>query len=212
MIFMNIEHRTSNAERQIGAQIPGRCMWGLLLVGMLVGVLNSGAQQTNNNDSVPDFSTFNIITQRNIFDPNRSGRIRTDNTPRTHPKMVDTITLVGTMSYTKGKFAFFDGSSAQYKKVLEPGAGIAGFTVKEITGNTVTLAANGKEFQMKMGAQLRNPGDNKWELSSHAEEPTNPEPDSDSGTATPASLPPASSPEMSEVLKRLMQNRQQELK
>jgi hypothetical protein len=209
MIFMNIEHRTSNIERRMSGRMPGYCMWGLLVVGMLVGVLNSGAQQTNNNDSIPDFGAFNIITQRNIFDPNRSGRIRSDYTPHTRPKTVDTITLVGTMSYTKGKFAFFDGSSSQYKKVLEPGANIAGYTVTEITGNAVTLAANGKEFQMKMGAQLRNPGDNKWELSSHAEESTNPEPDNESGSS--ASLPPASSPEMSEVLKQMMQKRQQEL-
>lgn len=214
MIFMNIEHRTSDAERRTSARKLGQCVRGVLAVGMLVGVLNSGAQQTNTNDSAPDFSTFKIITQRNIFDPNRSGAIRPELRRHTPTHTVDSIALVGTMSYTKGKFAFFDGSSSEYKKVLEPGANIAGYTVKEITGNAVTLAANGKEFQMKVGTQLRNQGDNKWQLSSHMDEPTNPEPDSESGAApaTSSSLPPASSPEMSEVLKRLMQNRQQELK
>jgi hypothetical protein len=211
MIFMNIEHRTPNAERRTRGLAQG--VRAVLAVGMLVGVLNSGAQQTNNNDSAPAFSTFKIITQRNIFDPNRSG-MRPEIRRHTPTRTVDSIALVGTMSYTKGKFAFFDGSSSEYKKVLEPGANIAGYTVKDITGNAVTLAANGKEFQMKVGTQLRNQGDNKWQLSSHTDEPTNTESDSESGagTATSSSLPPASSPEMSEVLKRLMQNRQQELK
>ena len=212
MIFMkNIEHRTSNTERRTRAGMLRHGVRIVLAVGMVIGVLNSGAQQTN-NDSIPKFDTFRIISQRNIFDPNRTGRIITDRTPHNHPHTVDTITLVGTMSYPKGKFAFFDGSSSQYKKVLEPGANISGYTVKDITGNAVTLAANGKEFQMKVGAQLRNQGDNKWQLSTHTEEPTNPEPDGESNASAPSVLPPASSPEMSEVLKRLMQNRQQELK
>jgi hypothetical protein len=120
------------------------------------------------------------------------------------------------MSYTKGKFAFFDGSNSQYKKVLEPGSTIAGYTVKDIAGTAVTLAANGKEFQMKVGTQLRSEGDNKWQLSDRTEEPTNTETNGESGpetsTSTSSAPPAASSPEMSEVLKRLMQNRQQELK
>jgi hypothetical protein len=213
MIFMkNIEQRTSNAERRTRGL--AYCFRGLLGVGMAIGVLNVGAQQTNSNDSVPDFGAFKIITQRNIFDPNRSGVVRNTNHTRTPQRTVEYVSLVGTMSYTKGKFAFFDSSSSQYKKVLEPGANIAGYTVKEVTGNAVTLAANGKEFQMKVGTQLRNQGDNKWQLSDHTDEPTNTEADSESGseTSTSSTLPAASSPEMSEVLKRLMQNRQQELK
>jgi hypothetical protein len=212
MIFMkNIEHRTSNAERRTRAGMPWHGARMLLAVGMVIAVLNSGAQQTN-KDSIPKFDTFKIISQRNIFDPNRSGRIRPDDRQHVRPRTVDSFALVGTMSYPKGKFAFFDGSSSQYKKVLEPGANIAGYTVKDIAGNAVTLAANGKEFQMKVGAQLRNQGDNKWQLSTHTDEPTNPEPDSESNASAPSALPPASSPEMSEVLKRMMENRKQELK
>src|SRR5882724_12245240 len=104
MIFMkNIEHRTSNAERRTRVGMLGHGMRMVLAVGMVIGVLNSGAQQTN-NDSIPKFDTFRIISQRNIFDPNRTGRIITDRTPHNHPHTVDTITLVGTMSYPKGKF------------------------------------------------------------------------------------------------------------
>jgi hypothetical protein len=194
MIFMNIEHRTPNAERRTRGLAQG--VRAVLAVGMLVGVLNSGAQQTNNNDSAPAFSTFKIITQKNIFDPNRRGGAGPQIRHHTPTPTVESIALVGTMSYTKGKFAFFDGSSSEYKKVLEPGGNIAGYTVKDITGTAVTLGANGKEFQMKVGAYLRNQGDNKWQLSSHADEPTNTESDSETGaaTATSSSLPPTSSP------------------
>jgi hypothetical protein len=217
MIFMKntesqLNQKTSNSEGRFRRFANGAR--GLLAMGMTIGVLNSGAQQTNSSSSTPEFGAFQIITQRNIFDPNRRSGIVRDDRPRTHetPRTVDSFALVGTMSYPKGKFAFFDGSSSQYKKVLEPGANIAGYTVKDISGNAVTLAANGKEFQMKVGAQLRNQGDNKWQLSTHADEPANPEPNSESNATASSTLPPGSSPEMSEVLKRLMQNRQQELK
>ena len=78
MIFMkNIQHQIR----------------GVLAAGIFVGALNCGAQQTNNTDSVPAFSTFNIITRNNIFDPNRTGRIVTDHTPRVR-RTVDVLKLV----------------------------------------------------------------------------------------------------------------------
>jgi hypothetical protein len=58
------------------------------------------------------------------------------------------------MSYSKGKFAFFDGTKTDYKRVLGPGATIAGYTIKEITQHDVTLAANGEELTLTVGSQI----------------------------------------------------------
>jgi hypothetical protein len=118
------------------------------------------------------------------------------------------------MSYEKGKFAFFDGASSQYKKVLEPGGTIAGYTVKNVTPKAVTLAANGKEFDMPVGTQMRNEGENGWRLSSHMDLPSDSSTSQTSGAvaAQPSAPPTGATPEMSDVLKRLMQQREQESK
>ena len=184
-----------------------RGLW-ILAAATLFGAFNCAAQ-TNSGDS-PTFDSFNIITRRNIFDPNRSPRyVPTNYTQHSRPP-VESLDLVGTMSYPKGKFAFFNGTSADYKKVLEPGAAIAGYTVKDISPTAVTLAANGKEFEMKVGAELRNESGQGWRLSARSEPPA----DVQAGTtdAAPISAPTGASPEQNDVLKRLMQQRQQELK
>jgi hypothetical protein len=210
-IAMNIEHRTSNAQPRMRGRRAVLCLLGLLSATLFPGALNSNAQ--TNPDNGPTFDSFQIITHNNIFDPNRSPGF-VYNTNRTHVNLhpVDAFALVGTMSYAKGKFAFFDGSSSQYKKVLEPGADIAGYTVKEITPQAVTLAANGKEFEMKVGTQLRKESNNQWRLTAYADFPTNPGETGESATVPSATPPTGSSPEMSDVLKRLMLQRQQELK
>ena len=71
-----------------------------------------------------DLESFRLIWERNIFNPNRTGRYsRTQQyTRRREPDRrapVESFALMGTMSYEKGNFAFFEGSSSQYQKVLE---------------------------------------------------------------------------------------------
>ena len=68
------------------------------------------------NDMI-SFDEFKIITQRNIFDPNRSapGQRRRDQ-DRPRPTRIDYLNLVGAMSYEKGRFAFFDGTCSEYRK------------------------------------------------------------------------------------------------
>lgn len=163
--------------------------------------------QPTNTDATTSYDSFSLIWQRNIFDPNRRGIKPWQPSP--HSK-VDAFALVGTMSYSKGKFAFFDGTSADYKKVLEPGATIAGYTVKDITPKNVMLAANGKELEMTVGSQMRNEGKNNWKLSTQTDLPST----SDQNTDAPAALtlPAGANPGDSDILKRLMKNRETEIK
>ncbi len=86
-----------------------------------------------------DYSAFKLIVDRNIFDPNRFPRRGPGSRPA--PKSVDSLTLVGTMTYEKGTFAFFDGTSSDYKKALKLNDVVAGHKVTNITPNSVTLAA-----------------------------------------------------------------------
>ena len=105
------------------------------------------------------------------------------------------------MSYEKGRFAFFDGTSSEYKKVLQADETIAGYKIAEVGANHVTLQGNGKEVHLEVGGRMRKQQEGEWSVEGEK---------SDSTNSAPAS---ASAPagEVSDVLRRLMQKREQEL-
>jgi hypothetical protein len=159
-----------------------------------------------------DFSAFQIIVQRNIFNPNRSARgsknAAADEGAK--PPKTDVFGLVGTMIYEKGKFAFFEGSSPEYRKVLSPSDKIAGYTVKEIEPSHVTLEHDGKDLEMTVGQQMKRQGEGEWTLST-TREPIVASAASDKESSSGAGASGGSSAE-DEVLKRLLQKREEELK
>jgi len=209
---MNIQHPTSNIQH------PTRTAWRSLLGALAVGLVLSTSAQTNTNSAAgvsqwPTFDTFNVIQRNNIFDPNRRPWIRDPNPgPRRPP--VEGFALRGTMSYAKGKFAFFDGTSDEYNKVLGVGGVIAGYTVKDITQNEVTLTANGKDFKMPVGRQVRKQQGGSWQMGRPIEatnDESNGEAEVTNGNDSSA-IPASANAQMSEVLKRLMAAKEQELK
>jgi len=115
-----------------------------------------------------DFASFQIISQRNIFDPNRVPHRRSGPAAR----VVDSFSFVGTLSYAKGTFAFFDGTSPDFRKVLELDGNIAGFKVAAITPKSVELlsetnAVSGtNEIDLQVGTQMRRNDDGQWVVSS----------------------------------------------
>jgi hypothetical protein len=208
MIFMNNQQSKIGIRHRKCGRWLGRSVLGLFAVGTVLAA-SSGTEQTN---KFPSRDSFSIIQQNNIFNPNRRPEF-VYNTNRTVRPRTPAFALVGTQSYEKGKFAFFNGSDSKYQKVLEPGGIIAGYTVKDVTLTNVTLAANGKDFSMPVGAQMRNQGSNKWELSGHIiEEQTTDETNGDTAAAEPSAPPTGASPAMNDVLKQMMERRQQELK
>jgi hypothetical protein len=212
-----------------------------LCFGVLLAVLASGTVASAQSGGVPGptaYSAFGgFIATRNIFDPNRYQRnsgigYKRPYTPRPTPgsRTGPAFTLVGTMAYEKGMFAFFDGNSSDLRKVLylNESNSIAGFTVQEITLTGVKLQTADKKqtLQMKIGDVMRQDG-NGWRLAGQGElfagttvGTTSARPvttPSASAAANESSSPDASaapSPalEQSDILKKLMQQRQQELK
>jgi hypothetical protein len=181
-----------------------------MALALLFVALDLKAQSTN-SDSGPTYDSFNIISRRNIFDPNRRGiQPWHPSPPNRNP---DVFSLVGTMSYDKGKFAFFDGTKSDYKKVLEPGATIAGYTIKDITPKEVTLAANGKDLTLKVGSQMRKDGQSDWKPSTQTDLPSTSDTNTgSSGSASDQSMPSGVNPAANDIIKRLMEQRQQLLK
>jgi hypothetical protein len=159
-----------------------------------------------------DYATFKVVVDRNIFDPNRTARRPGDRGPHAAPKSVDSLTLVGTMAYEKGSFAFFDGTSSDYKKALKLNDVVAGHKVTNITPNSVKLAAGTNELELKIGMQLRREEDGPWSLSgqsgSYVAAPTSTQ--NTLATATSTGSDAASSAAESDIIKKLRQKREQE--
>jgi hypothetical protein len=184
----------------------------LILALALVNGFLAGAQ-SNGVPGPADYSSFSrFVTERNIFDPNRYPR-SSSGQPSYHPpisRSAPTFTLVGTMNYQKGMFAFFDGNSSDLRKVLyqSDSNSIAGYTVAEITLTGVTLQSADKKrmMPMKIGEVMRRAG-NEWQPAGLGELPA-----SAADSATPAGVMPAAAGEPNDILKKLMQQREKELK
>lgn len=163
-----------------------------------------------------DYSSFRIVTERNIFNANRSGRAsRPRNEPKRQPR-VDAFGLVGTMSSPQGTLAFFDGSSGDYRKALSVGAKLGGYEIAQIETSQVQLTAGSQKITLRLGSQLRREDEGEWKLSETSEAFASSSNSgtgrSDSGTSSGSGGGSAPAGEMSDVLKRLMQKREQELK
>jgi hypothetical protein len=181
--------------------------WKILAITMLVVTdgLAAGAQQTNRTSEV-DFSNFQVISERNIFNPSRTARHRSGGRQES---AADAFSLVGTMKYTKGTFAFFDGTTSEYRKAVQNAGTIAGYKVTDITPTSVKLANGDKQLTMKIGTQMRREEKGAWQLVASGELPAETTETVDSASAEPAGND--SSTEGNDVLKRLMQRREQEL-
>jgi len=101
-----------------------------------------------------DDSAFRIVAERNIFNANRSGgQVRLSSLR--HPARIESFTLVGTMAYEKGAFAFFSGSSSEFSKVVETSGVIAGHKVVDVLANGVKLEADGRILELPIGSAMR---------------------------------------------------------
>ena len=198
---------------------------GLILLALLCGTFSASAQ-TNSSAAATDYAQFSrTVTDRNIFDPNRvphspRSTATTRTKPRTKPRSggMTGIALVGTMSYEKGWFAFFNAGDSDNKKVIAAGGEVGGNQVKDISATAVTLVGDDKkEFTMKIGDQLHQDG-SRWKLSDNASasssEPASAaEGDSAGNSGGTAETPAAAAPANfvgNDVLKRLMEKRAKE--
>ena len=199
-------------------------IWMVLAFALVNGF--SAVAQSNNVAIPTDYASFSrFITERNIFDPNRYPRnapaSRTRTTVRTTraQRSAPTFTLVGTMSYEKGMFAFFDGNNGELRKILPASGGIAGFTVTEVTLTGVQLqSADKKEtVTMQIGDMMRQEGDH-WkpagsgDLGASTSTAENAAPASPDNASPDADVPAAPAAPANDILKKLMQQREQELK
>lgn len=161
-----------------------------------------------------EYSAFKIIYEHNIFDASRMGGTYAGPRHRAKVSKVDYFKLLGTMRYEKGRFAFFDGNDADFHKTLQITQNIAEYKILEIGYDSVKLApTNGAPFELKVGMQMKRVDAGPWSEAA-ASESFAPPPTSSSSSETVSKsndAPSSSNASENEVMKRLMQKRQQEL-
>jgi hypothetical protein len=164
-----------------------------------------------------DYQSFKIIPERNIFNPNRSARsTRNDKEPE-KPKKVESFALRGTMSYEKGTFAFFEGSSSEFRKALSPNQTIAGYTITAIEPNSVKLEHGSNKVEIAVGQQMRREDEGEWTVSqadrsiaSSANSKSSSSSSETSGTNSSAAT--SGKDDENPILRKLRLKREQELK
>jgi hypothetical protein len=175
------------------------------------------------------FKSFHYVKVRNIFDPNRrrdpaepgSTDASANASRSSESRGAPYLALVGVLTRPEKQLGFFTGSSGDYQKIVGAGQTIGAYKVKNVTMAGVEMERDGKAFTLPVGSQIRfdaagvgtiqaavpeappsvpigtssTPGDASSTTSSSSS--------SSSNTGAPASA--------SDVLKRMMERRQQEL-
>ena len=112
------------------------------------------------------FKPFAIITERNVFNANRSlppppaaAKLKVPPPPK-----IEAFALLGTMSTERGSVAFFDGTSTTYRKAVETGDMLGTYTVASIEHDRVTLTAGERELCLPIKMQFRREDQGEWLL------------------------------------------------
>jgi hypothetical protein len=135
-------------------------VWVALLLGGATGQ-GTAAKSTDNPGAI-SYSAFKPIAERNIFDQNRS--VRAPRPVAAKTPRAESFGLTGTLDSEKGPYAFFDGTSSAYRKVLKPEGTIAGYKVTAIEPNVVTLEDGDKKLELRVGTQLTREGEDEWKV------------------------------------------------
>ena len=150
------------------ARISAAAVPGLLAV-LLFPSQAQCAEGQGEMSSRPPFSKFQIVSTNNIFNTKRSPRYVPSQTSVSRPRNIESFGLVGVMSYEKGPFAFFEGNSSDFQKVLKPDESIAGFKVAAIEPGAVKLASSTNEVELKVGMQLTRQDGGAWQVGARPE-------------------------------------------
>lgn len=204
-------------------EIPSRGRWiPLLLAAAGLCSLNAGepaALQTPPASTKTSFNYYKLLQTRNIFSPDRRAMPAPHAGPVAGSDMkpvtrADYVALTGIMVTDGKSLAFFAGSRPEYNKVLTVQGTMASGTITKITPSNIEVERNGKTIAVAVGQTL--PFDDSAPAAAPktvAQEPatapaTESSPGPSGNTPSPASTP---APDPSDIMRRMMEKRQQEL-
>ena len=153
------------------------------------------------------FEAFQLILERNIFNPTRVGRTRVADEEK--PARSDEITLVGIVRYDDRGLAVFHSPEPSFRREVGEGGEIADFKVLRVDAGGVELQRGDQPLKLVVSQQIRRVEGGDWTVSA----PRTPPADPRAGSGRAAEAVPVEIPaNASEVLKRLMKQREQQLK
>ncbi len=129
------------------------------MAGLLLGSGGAARAQETNSPPTLDWSYFEPITKKNIFDPSRSRRSSRDGLERVHVPVIRTFTYRGTMDDR----AIFTGEGVPSDGCAKVGDLINGFKVMQVTIDFVKLAEpNGDLFVLQTDDSMRREDEGPW--------------------------------------------------
>lgn len=193
------------------------------LLALVLAAFGSSMQASAATGS-KGYEAFKTVRTRNIFDPNRrpvreaappqQQQPRSPSQPRTRSS---TFTLTGTMVREGRSLAFFSGSRTEFSKVISVGDSVANYKITAIEPAQVSLEHDGKTLTLALGTPFRIDSSTNDPVSpdeppdkADPEDPSNP-PAGDGASRPPTPAVPTGSDAKSEILRRMMERRAQEM-
>jgi len=163
------------------AGIRGWFHWGLVFLGILTMAFGAFAQQVP-KEVAPEgsFDSFEIIINRNIFDPNRradrrklspeeeaaasagNATVKTAGEEVIDDFISEQMALVGTLIDGPTAVAFFTSDNSDFKTVAQLGETVGEFRLAEIRTEHVKLESNGKTIKLPVGSRMSSQRDGEW--------------------------------------------------
>lgn len=126
------------------------------------------------------FESFEIVVNRNIFDPNRQADKRTP-TPEEMAAAADTnkgasseqeidhfqgneVALVGTLIDGPTAVAFFTSETSDFKTIAQVGEQVGDFKLAQIRTEYVRLENKGKTIDLPVGSRMTSQKDGGWSM------------------------------------------------
>jgi hypothetical protein len=144
---------------------------------------------------------FALVTERNIFNPNRTARTRS--APEEKPVRTEEVALVGVVGFGADPAAVFHSADPRLRGEAAAGGRLGDFSVVAVTPAGVELRAGERTYTLAVAQRLSRVEGGEWTASAAPVPEVRSRPE-----AAPVEVPANAS----EVLKRLMKQREKQLK
>lgn len=192
---------------------------GIRIILVLLITLSSGVGQEDGSASA--FEPFESILENNIFNPNRtplhpaSEGPPLEREPDPEPLPVERFVLLGTLAYNNKEVAFFHGSDSSYRNAFQPGDRIADWRIVKVALEKVVLETKEGEHlrtaHLPVGMEMQRRGEGSWETHGPSHAANRSIAKQRTAKEVPSGSEKPSTGEKSDILKQLMEQRQQEM-
>ncbi len=149
-------------------------LWGMLAVAILALGMSGNAQQTRSRARASakedGFAQFQVITDRNIFDPNRIpvSRRQGSDSDENQGDSAEGANLRGVWITNLESLAFIDSNRAEYSGTPAKGAALGGWKLADIQIDKVILEKDGRRLDWPVGQRIERDGAGNWTLAGAA--------------------------------------------